>query len=186
MTEELAGWRRRTLRAEAELAEAAASGGEVAGPELKEARQRIDRAGERRTRRCGSRIEAAQVSGSRCSRPGSRSWSSTEEGTPHDRTKNAVRVTIGGEEYTVRSELPAGVHPRGGGLLRRGAQAGARLAAHGGDPQGGHSRRPRDHRRAVPGPPRRPRDRRPHCRRWPTIWPGCSRRRKRGQRAAAS
>ena len=41
VTDELAGWRRRTLRAEAELAEARASGGVVAGPELKQARQRI-------------------------------------------------------------------------------------------------------------------------------------------------
>jgi FtsZ-binding cell division protein ZapB len=41
VAEELAGWRRRTLRAEAELAEAKASGGVLAGPELKEARQRI-------------------------------------------------------------------------------------------------------------------------------------------------
>jgi hypothetical protein len=40
-TEELAGWRRRTLRAEAELAEARESGGVLAGPELKEARQRV-------------------------------------------------------------------------------------------------------------------------------------------------
>lgn len=41
ITEELAGWRRRSLRAEAELAEAQAHGGKVAGPELKEARKRI-------------------------------------------------------------------------------------------------------------------------------------------------
>lgn len=41
LADELAGWRRRTLRAEAELAEARASGGKVAGPELKQARQRV-------------------------------------------------------------------------------------------------------------------------------------------------
>jgi chromosome segregation ATPase len=41
LTEELAGWRGRTLRAEAELAEAQAHGGKVAGPELKEARKRL-------------------------------------------------------------------------------------------------------------------------------------------------
>jgi chromosome segregation ATPase len=41
VTDELAGWRRRTLRAEAELAEAKASGGVVAGPELKSSRQRV-------------------------------------------------------------------------------------------------------------------------------------------------
>ena len=40
VTEELASWRKRTLKAEAELAEAKASGGVVAGPALKEARQR--------------------------------------------------------------------------------------------------------------------------------------------------
>jgi chromosome segregation ATPase len=39
--EELAGWRRRALTAEAELQEAQASGGVLAGPELKEARQRV-------------------------------------------------------------------------------------------------------------------------------------------------
>ena len=41
LTEELAGWRRRTLRAEAELAEAQSHGGKVAGPELKEARRKV-------------------------------------------------------------------------------------------------------------------------------------------------
>lgn len=41
VTEELASWRKRTLKAEAELAEARASGGVVAGPALKEARQRL-------------------------------------------------------------------------------------------------------------------------------------------------
>ena len=41
VAEELAGWRRRTLKAEGELQEAKASGGVVAGPELNEARQRL-------------------------------------------------------------------------------------------------------------------------------------------------
>jgi chromosome segregation ATPase len=41
IAEELAGWRRRSLRAEAELKEAQASGGVVAGVELKEVRQRV-------------------------------------------------------------------------------------------------------------------------------------------------
>lgn len=41
MAEELAAWRRRTLKAEAELKEAQASGGVVAGTELKESRQRV-------------------------------------------------------------------------------------------------------------------------------------------------
>ena len=41
MADELAGWRRRSLKAEAELEEAQASGGVVAGPELKESRQRV-------------------------------------------------------------------------------------------------------------------------------------------------
>ena len=39
--EELAAWRRRSLKAEAELAEAKAKGGVVAGPELVQARQRV-------------------------------------------------------------------------------------------------------------------------------------------------
>jgi FtsZ-binding cell division protein ZapB len=41
MAEELAAWRRRTLKAEAELKEAQASGGVVAGAELKDSRQRV-------------------------------------------------------------------------------------------------------------------------------------------------
>jgi FtsZ-binding cell division protein ZapB len=41
LTEELSGWRKRTLRAEAELAEAESHGGKVAGPELKDARKRV-------------------------------------------------------------------------------------------------------------------------------------------------
>jgi FtsZ-binding cell division protein ZapB len=41
LTEELAGWRRRTLKAEGELQQAQADGGVLAGPELKQARQRV-------------------------------------------------------------------------------------------------------------------------------------------------
>lgn len=41
VSEELAGWRRRTLKAEAELQEARADGGVLAGPELKQSRQRV-------------------------------------------------------------------------------------------------------------------------------------------------
>ena len=41
LTEELAAWRRRSLKAEAELKEAQASGGVVAGSALKESRQRV-------------------------------------------------------------------------------------------------------------------------------------------------
>ena len=41
LTEELSGWRRRTLKAEAELKDAQASGGVVAPAELKESRQRV-------------------------------------------------------------------------------------------------------------------------------------------------
>jgi hypothetical protein len=41
LAEELAGWRRRTLKAEAELQEARAGGGVLAGPELTQSRQRI-------------------------------------------------------------------------------------------------------------------------------------------------
>ena len=40
LSEELAGWRRRTLRAEAELADMQSHGGKSAGPELREARKR--------------------------------------------------------------------------------------------------------------------------------------------------
>ncbi|MBA2627141.1 MAG: hypothetical protein H0U85_03955 [Gemmatimonadales bacterium] len=41
LSEEVAGWRRRTLKAEAELHELRALGGGNAGPELGQARQRI-------------------------------------------------------------------------------------------------------------------------------------------------
>jgi predicted nucleic acid-binding Zn-ribbon protein len=41
LTEELAAWRRRSLKAEAELKEAQASGGVVAGVELKDSRRRV-------------------------------------------------------------------------------------------------------------------------------------------------
>jgi FtsZ-binding cell division protein ZapB len=41
LAEELAGWRRRTLKAEAELQELRASGGVLAGPELNLSRQRV-------------------------------------------------------------------------------------------------------------------------------------------------
>ncbi len=41
LAEELAGWRRRTLKAEGELQQARDNDGVVAGPELTQARQRI-------------------------------------------------------------------------------------------------------------------------------------------------
>jgi FtsZ-binding cell division protein ZapB len=41
LAEELAGWRRRTLKAEGELQQARANGGVRAGPELNQARQRV-------------------------------------------------------------------------------------------------------------------------------------------------
>jgi FtsZ-binding cell division protein ZapB len=41
LAEELAGWRRRTLKAEGELQQARANSGVLAGPELNQARQRV-------------------------------------------------------------------------------------------------------------------------------------------------
>jgi FtsZ-binding cell division protein ZapB len=41
LAEELAGWRRRTLKAEGELQQARANGTVLAGPELNQARQRV-------------------------------------------------------------------------------------------------------------------------------------------------
>jgi FtsZ-binding cell division protein ZapB len=41
LAEELAGWRRRTLKAEGELQQARENGGVIAGPELNQARQRV-------------------------------------------------------------------------------------------------------------------------------------------------
>jgi hypothetical protein len=59
LTEELASWRRRTLIAEAELAEAQSHGGKVAGPELKEARKRVNEL-ENENQALRNRIEAAR------------------------------------------------------------------------------------------------------------------------------
>jgi chromosome segregation ATPase len=59
VADELAGWRRRTLRAEAELAEARASGGVLAGPELKDSRQRVIEL-ETENQALRQRIEAAK------------------------------------------------------------------------------------------------------------------------------
>ena len=59
LAEELAGWRRRTLRAEAELAEAESRGGKVAGPELKESRHRVTEL-ETENQALRHRIEAAR------------------------------------------------------------------------------------------------------------------------------
>lgn len=57
--EELAAWRRRSLKAEAELTEARAKGGVVAGPELLQSRQRaLDLEVENQALR--QRIEAAR------------------------------------------------------------------------------------------------------------------------------
>jgi len=58
--DEVAGWRRRTLKAEAELQEARTRGGALAGPELLQARQRvIDLEVENQALR--QRIEAARA-----------------------------------------------------------------------------------------------------------------------------
>ncbi|HXE58601.1 MAG TPA: hypothetical protein VNK43_11425 [Gemmatimonadales bacterium] len=59
VTEELAGWRRRTLRAEAELQEIKAQGGTYGGPELAEARRRIV-ALETENQELRRRVEAAR------------------------------------------------------------------------------------------------------------------------------
>ena len=61
--------------------------------------------------------------------------------------KNAVQVTIGGEELHRPLRAAAGVHPGSGGLPRRGARAHREVhAAERRDPQGGDPGRPRDHR----------------------------------------
>jgi FtsZ-binding cell division protein ZapB len=59
LAEELAGWRRRTLKAEGELQEARAHGGVLAGPELSQARQRIIEL-EMENQALRQRIDAAQ------------------------------------------------------------------------------------------------------------------------------
>jgi cell division protein ZapA len=93
---EVATWRRRSLKAEAELQDIRAKGGVYEGPELSGAgggepgAPRADRGG--------------QGAGPFAGRPAGLSRAGRDGGvtTP----KNAVRVIIGGEEYTVRSELP--------------------------------------------------------------------------------
>jgi chromosome segregation ATPase len=59
VADELASWRRRTLRAEAELSEARATGGVLAGPELKDARKRVVEL-ETENQALRQRIEAAK------------------------------------------------------------------------------------------------------------------------------
>jgi FtsZ-binding cell division protein ZapB len=78
VSDELAGWRRRCLKAEAELAEVRARGGTLAGPELTQAterlvaletenqalRQRVDRARER-VRALAGRLSFLETSAER-------------------------------------------------------------------------------------------------------------------------
>ena len=59
VAEELAGWRRRTLKAEAELQEARAHGGVLAGSELTQSRQRVIEL-EMENQALRQRIEAAK------------------------------------------------------------------------------------------------------------------------------
>lgn len=59
LAEELAGWRRRTLKAESELQEARANGGVLAGPELTRSRQRVVEL-ETENQALGQRIDAAK------------------------------------------------------------------------------------------------------------------------------
>lgn len=59
LTDELAGWRRRCLAAEAELHDLKAVGGAAAGPELAQARARVAEL-ERENRDLAGRIEAAR------------------------------------------------------------------------------------------------------------------------------
>ena len=59
LAEELAGWRRRTQKAEGELQQARANGGVLAGPELSQARERIVEL-ETENQALQQRIEAAK------------------------------------------------------------------------------------------------------------------------------
>ena len=63
--EELAAWRRRSLKAEAELGEAKAKGGVVAGPDLVHARQRVLEL-ELENQALRQRIEAARERAAGC------------------------------------------------------------------------------------------------------------------------
>ena len=75
--------------------------------------------------------------------------------------KNAVKVTIGGEEFTVRSELPPEYTREVAAYLDAALKRVRDSLPDGRDPQGRDPGRAGDHRRAVPGPPRRPPDRGP-------------------------
>ncbi len=61
-------------------------------------------------------------------------------------SKNAVQVIIGGEVYTVRSELPPEYTREVAAYLDAALSARACNASSGGDPQGGDPRRAGDHR----------------------------------------
>ena len=124
VTEELTGWRRRCHRAESECGQ-----GRAAPPwtPTLAPRARAWRSWSGRTpccasgsRRCGS--------GSVRSRAASRSSSAASRRRQERTPEAAVRVTIGGEELTVRSELP-GIHPRGGGIRRCRVGAGEGVGA---------------------------------------------------------
>ena len=158
--------------------EAQASGGVVAGHRAQGVAPAGDRAGDREPGAAAA-DRRGQGAAPGAGRPGSRSSSSTAEATRHEPGQERREGDHRRRGVHRPLRAAAGVHPRGRGLSRRRAQAGARLAADGRDPQGRHPRRAGDHRRAVPGPPRRPPDRgpahpagrrvRPHCCRRPSA-----------------
>ena len=127
VAEELAGWRSRAQKAEAELKYRAVRRPVSAAPELESENKALRQRVEGRGRGC-------MISCSGC-----RSWKSRPRDNgaemPQVTTakKHAVRVMIGGEEYTVRSDLSPGVHARSGGLSRPGAEEGAEPGAAGGN-----------------------------------------------------
>ena len=155
--EELAGWRRRTLRPRRSCRRRRPAAECWPGPELKEARQRVIEL-ETENQALRQRIEAAkerlEAAGRAALVPGAARGRERGVSTA---TKNAVRVTIGGEEYTVRSELPPEytreVAAYLDAALKRVRDSLPMVETHKAAILAGA----RDHRRAVPGPPGRPR-----------------------------
>ena len=100
--------------------------------------------------------------------------------------KNAVRVIIGGEEFTVRSELPPEYTREVAAVSRRRAQAGARFAPDGRDrtrpPSSPRSRSPTSCSRPGAATARSPTGSPPWRDEFARLLPPA----KRGNRAAAS
>ena len=157
-------WRRRTPQGRGRAArKRRRAAGCVAGTELKESRQRVielETENQALRQRIDGAKERLRVLAGAARVPGA----ARRRQRGMSQAKNAVKVHHRRRGVHRPLRAAARVHPRGRRLSRRRAQAGARLAPHGRDPQGRHPGRAGHHRRAVPGPPGRPPDRGPALR----------------------